>query len=684
MHIEKIHVKNFRLLRNVTISLEKTVTVIVGRNNSGKTSLTEVFRRLTSDSSMSFSLEDFCLISHEDFWQAFLLHQTGADEIEVRKKIPEIEININFSYDIGAANLGSLGEFIIDLDAAATSAIANIRYHLRDGAIDPLFNDCSYIETGNLEEQKNKFFKLMKERVPKLFSSSVFAVDPTDPSNQKRLELSNLRSLLMSGFINAQRGMDDVTHKESDILGRVLEKLLSSASAESATAADKDKAKEIDAVVRGIQERIDSDFNKNLSTLLPALQRFGYPGLNDPQLRTETILDVQRLLGNHTKLRYAGANGIGLPETYNGLGSRNLIFILFQLYEFFKSFQSRDSVPGVHLIFVEEPEAHLHPQMQEVFIRKISEIANAFSAEIGGKGWPVQVVVTTHSTHMANEAPFESIRYFLSSKAPPHQTRIKDLKAGFCATPNGADKEFLHKFLTLTKCDLFFADKAILIEGATERLMLPKVLEKVDETVATGSKLTSQYISVIEVGGAYVHRFFKLLDFLEVQTLVVTDLDSVKSISGAGGRVSWNSCKVSEGTRTSNTGIKEWFENNEISIAELLAATEVEKTRGMRQIAYQVPESGSVACGRSFEASFMLANPNLFEIVGNDEVKANSAWELTRDIKKTDFALKFGIYETTWTVPKYLRDGLVWLSTPPVGAAGPAVAVPVAEMPRDT
>jgi putative ATP-dependent endonuclease of OLD family len=67
--------------------------------------------------------------------------------------------------------------------------------------------------------------------------------------------------------------------------------------------------------------------------------------------------------------------------------------------------------------------------------------------------------------------------------------------------------------MTLTRCDLLFADKAILIEGTSERLLLPKMIEKVDEVLSKTNKLGSQYISVVEVGGAYAHIFFKLLDF---------------------------------------------------------------------------------------------------------------------------------------------------------------------------
>jgi hypothetical protein len=103
-------------------------------------------------------------------------------------------------------------------------------------------------------------------------------------------------------------------------------------------------------------------------------------------------------------------------QRYNGLGARNLIFILLQLLEFFKSFKATQQAPGLHLVFIEEPEAHLHPQMAEVFIRKLTEITAMFVTMYNdGVPWPVQFVVSTHSSHMANEARFEAIRYFLAT-----------------------------------------------------------------------------------------------------------------------------------------------------------------------------------------------------------------------------------------------------------------------------
>jgi hypothetical protein len=319
---------------------------------------------------------------------------------------------------------------------------------------------------------------------------------------------------------------------------------------------------------------------------------------------------------------------------------------------------------GIHLVFIEEPEVHLHPQMQEVFISKLNDIADIFSKKFNnGIPWPVQFVVTTHSSHVANRASFESMRYFLATSdehaANFRSTQIKDLRKGLGGIPS-EDQEFLHKYMTLTRCDLLFADKAILIEGTTERLLLPKMIEKIDKDQSGGLKLSSQYISVVEVGGAYAHLFFNLLEFLELRALIITDLDSTKMNN----KSKYIKCLVSESTHTSNACIKKWFKNPDISPAELIKKSEEERISNILRIAYQVPEKEGAACGRSFEEAFILANPKLFVLSGTTEKEREAeVWNNGESsTKKSDFALEHAIYKTEWVVPRYIIEGLRWLA----------------------
>lgn len=659
MYISKIDIKNFRLLENVDLSLEKRTTVIVGRNNSGKTSLTELFRRLLSEKSPSFRLEDFSLSAHEKFWEAYLL-QPLEEESVIRATLPAIEISLSVDYADNAASYGALSEFIIDLNTDCTETLIKVRYELEKGKLQTLFEGIELNRDAPPEEQKAAFFKAIKDRVPKLYAARICAEDPNDTTNQKDLESSKLHALLQSGFINAQRGLEDsiggngVESKRSNLLGDILEQLFTSTN-NSSRPEDQQTITDLEDAIKDIQDSLDTGFNMQLKKLLPTFQVFGYPRLREPGLLTETTLNVERLLKNHTKVHYAGVNGINLPEAYNGLGTRNLIYILLQLLEFYKSCMTKETLPGMHLVFIEEPEAHLHPQMQEVFINKIGEIAERFAQAHGfERAWPVQFVVTTHSPHMANKTPFDSMRYFLTrpkdTESSIYSTEIRDLKKGLAGIPL-PDKEFLHKYMVLTGCDLLFADKIVLIEGATERIMLPEIIKKIDAaTGANDPKLSSQYVSVMEVGGHHAHKFFDLLNFLDLSTLIITDIDSVDGSSEA--------CEVSAGVGTSNSCIKAWF-SPDVTPVQLEAKTDDEKTQGRVRLCYQVPEQGSGGCGRSFEDAFILANHVAFELA---TANATEAYDKAKKIKKTNFAIEYGIDNTNWNVPLYIAQGLRWLA----------------------
>lgn len=654
MKIHKVIVKNFRLLVESEIALEDRATLIVGRNNSGKTSLYEVIRRFLTDEPTKFALQDFSIASYDKFCEALKAKNDNKEDHEIRALIPSIEVRLILRYDPLQTDLGPLSEFVVDLDPDCNEAMVIASYQLREGAIEELF--AGYSNPNLNDESRRSFFKDLRDRVPTLFRASLRAEDPNDSNNQKEMNIGNLSLLLETDFINAQRGLDDNTSKESDVLMKILESLYVSAKASTSEQIEQSTAQALEETVDKLQNTIEGDFREELQKLVPTLKFFGYPGLDGPNMETETILDIRSLISSHTKMRYEGHHGILFPETYNGLGIRNLIFVLFQIVNFYRKFRAEQSAPGVHLVFIEEPEAHLHPQMQEVFIRQISMLAEQLSnKDEDTLPWPVQFVISTHSSHVANAAKFESIRYFLPYKKDEiRQTKIKDLRMGLRDTRTDHIK-FLSQYLTLTRCDLFFADKAILVEGTTERLLLPVIIQKLERDDRITTNLSNQYISTLEVGGAYAHIFFDLLDFLEIPTLIITDLDSVNENGVA--------CPVHEGVKTSNACLMAWFEG-ESSLEKLVNKDYASKIQGRRRIAFQCPNVVDGVCGRTFEDEFMLSNPVLFDLEKGTSInKSSSAWDKARSIKKSVFALKYAIDKTDWNTPEYLLEGLRWLSS---------------------
>lgn len=655
LRISSIEVHNFRLLKKVDIDLASDSTVLVGRNNSGKTTLAEALECFLQPTPLHFTAADFSTESYEQFHQAWLKHAAGDAEA-ARTLLPSISLRIKIGYTTDLPEYGPLSAIIVDLDPDCTDAIIQFEYSLQGGRMKELFEGVAKDKASGEDADTETVLKAIGERIPKLFGRTITAIDPNDPTNTRNIPIQAVRDLVTVHFLKAQRGLDDEKERPKELIGKVFQVLFDAAARAEDGTAQKSTADELTDAVAKIEEDLGHRVSKMMVGITPALKSFGYPGLNSPGLEAATSLDIERLLANYTKIRYQGVAGVSLPESYSGLGSRNLILMLLTLLGHYREYATRGRTPGVHLVFVEEPEAHLHPQMQEVFIEQLSALADLFpNLDAKAQPWRPQFVVSTHSAHVANRAKFSSIRYFRVAPAVEEgegrHTDILDLSRA-----SGLDTDFLHQYLTLTRSDLFFADKAILVEGTSERLIIPAAIRK------SAQKLTNQYVTLMEVGGAYAHIFFPLLDFLGLPTLIVTDIDSIGPVAG---KKRHAATMVHEGVSTSNATIKAWFPEQEgqTPSALLQAAETTAIIRNNRYLAFQVPEEGQTACGRTFEDAFILANPSSHDLrlTGDAQKDENLARESAEGAKKSAFALRFAIQETSWKTPRYIQQGLDWL-----------------------
>jgi energy-coupling factor transporter ATP-binding protein EcfA2 len=294
--IHRIKVRNFRLLADIELVLEDEATLIVGRNNSGKTSLAELLRRFfDGDANPVFHIEDFSTACYDAFCAALKAKNDGVEEEEFRHLIPAIELRVYFHYDPATAEFGGVSEFVVDLDPDCNEALVVARYELKDGAIKAFFDGQPTTELTTAT--RIEFFRAVRERIPVLFTTKLWAEDPNDPSNRKPVTVNAVRSFLKVGFINAQRGLDDITTRETDVLAKILQNLFASATSPNADAAERTIAESLQDAVLGIQQKIEQDFSSKLKGLLPTFRQFGYPGLNGPELQTETTL--ARIIHEH-------------------------------------------------------------------------------------------------------------------------------------------------------------------------------------------------------------------------------------------------------------------------------------------------------------------------------------------------------------------------------------------------
>jgi len=509
---------------------------------------------------------------------------------------------------------------------------------------------------------KNNKNDLIDELKLSFYSNYQIIIRPySDVEKTSILKLSDVQKLLQCHFIEAQRDLED-TKSASTKLSSIFQQQYDyqTKKEDNSSAA---LIKSTEKANSDIEEKLKDFFNQ----FIGSFQQFGFPGIDNETLELQSNIEIENLFRNNVRLVYNHDGNI-LPEKYNGLGYKNLMYIISKILSF--QVLNQDTKCDLNLLFIEEPEAHMHPQMQTVFIKNITDFLRE-------KGFNVQVIISTHSSHILTNAKFESIRYFTKNT---YSSKVKDLKKFHTELSDAETLKFLEQYLTLDKGELFFSDKAILFEGVVERLLMPIFIEKLDSSNST--KLSEQYISYIEVGGRYMNKFKELLEFLEIKTLIITDIDSVekKEITNKKGnpQITYPKCEIRKDNDliTSNECLKNWLPAKTI-ILDLLSVEEVNKIDKKIRVAYQTKvDDTKLKCGRSFEEAFILDNlqyildkkEKLFSVKNKlssydtvDEIKEDS-YDIAKSINKTDFAFDLLTNQDDLNIPAYIKEGLVWLS----------------------
>ncbi|EEH69283.1 hypothetical protein HMPREF0023_1178, partial [Acinetobacter sp. ATCC 27244] len=247
MKIISAKIRNFRKLENVTLSFDEKTTVIVGRNNTGKTSTAEIFRSFLSGNSPNLKYVDFCHSSLSKFMEATNIFGIDSkNETELRSLTPSIDLELVIDYTNDADDYGILGDFIIDLDEHLFKTKILITYRLKDGEI---FN----FYTGLNTSDQASFYSSLKKQINSSFEAIAFVVDPSNEENRLKIDFSKIRKLLLVGVINAQRGLDDETYSDRDVLGKSLGTMFNNATSANAPDEFKEKSQEIQNVVDQLQ-----------------------------------------------------------------------------------------------------------------------------------------------------------------------------------------------------------------------------------------------------------------------------------------------------------------------------------------------------------------------------------------------------------------------------------------------
>ncbi|MCL5734725.1 MAG: AAA family ATPase [Actinobacteria bacterium] len=743
MRLSFVDIANFRKLRSVRIDFAKDKTVLVGANNSGKSSAMVAMRYFLVDKQRSkFSLNDFTL-SHwpaidamgnaweearraeqtlpRPNWETVvpaidLWLEVKDDEVHyVQKILPTLDWNgglLGVRLKFEPRDATALQEEFLAKRAAAVAVHA--------AAMGTAKQKASI--KGEAGEQAlpalwpRSLTDFLRRELTKKFSVQAYILDPSRigdapdaqvlPGDIDPIEGDPFEGLIRVDDIPAQRGFgqSDSIGSDGDSDGAIATRKLSSQlrgyykkhldpTTNTPETDDLVALKAIESAQAAFDDRLGASFSRPLEEL----QTIGYPGVTDPNISVSTRLSPLDALKHDAAVQYVvkmmrGKEQVDLrlPEDSNGLGYQNLISMIFRLMSFRDAWMrvgkadqdpGQSFIPPLHLVLVEEPEAYLHTQVQQVFIRKAYEVLRNHGDLKGNERLQTQLVVSTHSSHLALECEFGSLRYFRRRPAKDNEVpccRVVNLTDVF--GKDAATKRFVTRYLNVTHCDLLFADAAVFIEGPAERILIPHFVRHHEEF----ESLSESYITWLELGGSHAHRLRKLIEKLGLTTLIITDLDAMDQ-AGNAARPLRNA-----GQKTRNQTLKSWCPEKDslddlLDLADQGKVKEYEDEEFAVRVAYQCPTmvrfnglSGE-ALANTLEDALVFQNTALFAATGGQglmakfraavaesetlEALGEKVADALRLGGKAELALDLLELEDPRALvpPEYIREGLAWL-----------------------
>jgi predicted ATP-dependent endonuclease of OLD family len=740
MRISQVEISNFRKLVAVRIDLGKDKTVFVGANNSGKTSAMTALRRFLVDP-RSFNVNDFSLThwmaldEEGSKWEKAYLAGNDIPVPLIADYLPQLDIWL----EVGNGEMHYARKLLPTLDWKSGPLGVRLRYEPDDmvsfqqeflktrakGAqtLAAAQKNATHGDPApNVELWPQSLVDFLDRKAKALFTIKAYLLDPSKlvdpedgvakpqplPVEEEPLKGNPLDGLIQIDEISAQRGfgMSTATRatREDGIAepraGRRLSNQLRSYYDNHLDWQDTPELTDIKAMaaLETARQAFDERLAECFAQALQELEKLGYPGVSDPKLKIATKLRLQDGLNHDAAVQYeisSGPNGSThrLPEDSNGLGYQNLVSMVFGLMRYRDAWMKVGkpstnagvaSPPApLHLVIVEEPEAYLHAQVQQVFIKQAYDVLRNHPELGDSSTFTTQLVVSTHSSHVAHACDFSTLRYFrrLPANTTAHVPTacVVNLSTVFGSKADQTEK-FVARYLKATHCDLFFADGAVFIEGAAERILVPHFVEERSDF----EYLKRCYVSWLEIGGSHAHRFRSLVEKLGLTTLIITDLDAKDPTTGT------SEIPVrGKGLEARNETLRTWSPEKR-QVDELLDIKESDKAimhpsgYGVRA-AYQTPTKVTIGAteeellANTFEDALFYQNLDFFRdregtgLAGKFKdaiATSTSAADLVSKAKaviaqgvKAEFALDL-LYSDDidqLETPEYIKQGLLWL-----------------------
>jgi putative ATP-dependent endonuclease of OLD family len=447
MYLEKFIIKNFRGIENITLTFNKGLNVLIGENNSGKTAIIDSLRICLSYGNQRRDI----YISESDF---------HIDRDKISDKYSDIEFHMHFHIDV-PEEAGWYNDLLSTKEDGSQDLQLHFRYYFEKERVkykvwggthegqsiapEVLFL-IYHVHLEALRDAEKYLRPIRGNRLGQLYSN--IQTDPdkdTDEKNKKKLAQKVYTAVGSDKDWNMhlKNGKDKINYHLSET---------------SFT----DKPQQVDISF------LSFDFNELVDKL-----KIQMPIFSDAFLA-----------GDPTKQKY-------FDLSQNGLGYNNLIYtatVLGDLKQ--RKVVQKESYAA---LLIEEPEAHLHPQLQNLFFNYL----NKLDTEQG-----FQVFITSHSPTITAKADLKSVIVLQNQENKISSLAIKE--SGL----SSVNHTYLRKFLDVTKSQLFFSNGVILVEGIAEALLMP-IFSKI---IGEEFDIDKAGIELVNINGVAFEHFAKLFN----------------------------------------------------------------------------------------------------------------------------------------------------------------------------
>lgn len=601
VYISELKLENFRGFKdNKSICFVEGTNVIIGHNNAGKTSVLKALELLFGNRrNKRLSIDDF---------------NKNITIGELKKKSPKITVTAKFleseSDEDYSDDLATVSTWLTTIEKPYEAWIT-YEFFLPQKDEEEYKKILETIDSDDV----NDFWCQIDNNFLRKYTYKIYVGDPEHKNVVEPEKIDNFDFQFLTAIRDVER---DLFTGRSSLLREVIDFFMDYDIKSDITIEDFEKKIKI--------KEKKEDFSDEAGRLIVSLQKRMKDGKEEMLKYAEEtgasfdklkpsfegkILDTE--LYSALKLIVENESGLKLPAVQNGLGYNNLIYISLLLAKMQRNASGDylgSNAKTFSILAIEEPEAHLHPNMQYKFLNFLNK---------NQKNKVRQTFITSHSPNITATIDLNNIIILYK-----YNEDINVSYPGRVFTDSEEDiksKNYVQRFLDVTKADMFFAKSLVLVEGISEQLLVPEFAKILD------NDLMDSHVSIINIGGSYFDHFLKLFDpsnkyAIKKKVACITDLDPQKKKNAPRSR--WEKCLPFVLNSDANYEYKVC--SNEIvnmypplEDDDLIRAYSQEKWKGC-----------------TFEYDIILSNPNTPELITDSVSNSNELKEMMDNFEDND------------------------------------------------